>query len=105
MSRGPHLFQRPLAWAAVAVVVLAGLALAAAVRAQSGGPYDLRWNTVDGGGETFSSGGNYTLGGTIGQPEAGPALTNGAYALVGGFWGGAGVEYRIYLPLVLSRYR
>ena len=68
--------------------------------AQSGGDYDLTWSTVDGGGDTFSTGGDYTLGGTIGQPDAGE-LTGGDYALTGGFWGGAAAKYRIYLPLVL----
>lgn len=68
--------------------------------AQSGGEYDLTWSTVDGGGATFSTGGDYTLGGTTGQPDAG-LLTGGDYALVGGFWGGAAPQYRIYLPLVL----
>ena len=33
--------------------------------------YDLNWHTVDGGGYTWSSGGTYTLGGTMGQPDAG----------------------------------
>src|SRR5439155_18754586 len=37
-----------------------------------------------GGGGT-SSGGNYTLAGTIGQPAAG-TLEGGSYQLVGGFW-------------------
>lgn len=68
--------------------------------AQSGGDYDLTWSTVDGGGATFSTGENYTLGGAIGQPDAG-VLTGGDYALTGGFWGGAAAEYLIYLPLVL----
>jgi hypothetical protein len=79
-----------------ALLVLSGVALA-----QSGG-YDLSWWTVDGGGQTFSSGGGYTLGGTAGQPDPG-LLTGGGYALGGGFWGGgaAAVAYRIYLPLVL----
>jgi len=55
-------------------------------------PYDLSWHTVDGGGATFSAGGSYSLGGTIGQPDAGPApaMTGGTYALVGGFWPAAG---------------
>ena len=44
--------------------------------AQSGGGYDLTWNTVDGGGYTFSTGGGYSLGGTVGQPDAG-LLTGG----------------------------
>ena len=67
--------------------------------------YDLSWWTVDGGGYTFSTGGNYTLGGTIGQPDAG-TLTGGGYTLGGGFWGGgaAAVEYKVYLPVVLRNY-
>jgi len=36
--------------------------------AQSGGPFDLTWHTVDGGAGTFSTSGGYSLGGTIGQP-------------------------------------
>ena len=71
--------------------------------AQSGGPYDLTWSTVDGGGYTFSAGGAYSLGGTAGQPDAG-VLEGGDYSLAGGFWGGAlAVRYRIYLPLVVRQ--
>jgi hypothetical protein len=65
--------------------------------------YDLSWWTVDTGGHTFSSDGDYTLGGTAGQPDAG-LLTDGDYALGGGFWGGgaaAEAGHRVYLPLVL----
>lgn len=47
--------------------------------------YSLPWYRVAGGGGT-SSGGSYTLSGTVGQAEAGPTLTGGAYALTGGFW-------------------
>jgi hypothetical protein len=53
--------------------------------AQSGGAYNLSWNTFDGGGATFSTGGVYSLGGTAGQPEAG-SMNGGVYALTGGFW-------------------
>lgn len=48
-------------------------------------PYDLSWFTIDGGGGT-STGGVYSVSGTIGQPDAG-LLTGGRYQLVGGFWG------------------
>ena len=75
----------------------------ALVLAQSGGGYDLTWNTVDGGGYTYSAGGPYALGGTIGQPDAG-AMAGGAFTLAGGFWVGGEVPempYRIYLPLML----
>ena len=82
------------------------LLLASVVGAQAGASpgYDLSWWTVDGGGTTFSINGGYTLGGTIGQADAGPALSNGGYTLAGGFWGGAAISYRLYLPLVLRQY-
>ncbi len=79
------------------------LLLPAVALAQSGDGYDLSWNTIDCGGHTFSSGGGYTLGGTVGQPDAG-VLAGGDYTLAGGFWPGGAVEYRIYLPLVLRNY-
>ena len=88
--------------------LLACLVLLAAVPvlAQSGGEYDLSWSTVDGGGWTFSSGGDYVLGGTAGQPDAG-MMTGGDYAVGGGFWGGGAVaaaENAIYCPLVMRSY-
>jgi hypothetical protein len=52
---------------------------------QSGGAYDLRWNTFDGGGGLGIGGGIYSLGGTVAQPDAGP-LSGGVYGLQGGFW-------------------
>jgi hypothetical protein len=48
-------------------------------------PFELSWNTIDGGGGA-SSGGAYTLSGTIGQPDAG-TMSGGNYSLAGGFWG------------------
>jgi len=60
--------------------VMLGSSLAA--RAQS---YDLSWFTIDGGGGT-STGGVYSVSGTIGQPDAGH-MTGGNYTLDGGFWG------------------
>jgi len=53
--------------------------------AQTGGGYDLTWSTIDGGGATFSSGGGYQLGGTMGQSDAG-TMGGGNYELSGGFW-------------------
>ena len=67
----------------LALFVLA-CALARTALAQS---YNLDWFTIDGGGGT-STGGVYAVSGTIGQPDAGAPLTNGPYALTGGFWGG-----------------
>jgi hypothetical protein len=48
--------------------------------------FDLSWWTVDGGGQMWSTGGSFELGGTIGQPDAGVVMTGGAFELTGGFW-------------------
>ncbi len=85
---------------AILLVLTVLLPLTSIALAQSGGGYDLTWSTVDGGGYTFSSGGDYSLGGTIGQPDAG-VLSGGDYTLIGGFWGGGAVKHKLYLPLIL----
>jgi hypothetical protein len=51
-----------------------------------GGIYGPIWSSVDGGGGTFSTGGNFTMSGTMGQPDAG-SMTDGSYTINGGFWG------------------
>ncbi len=66
-------------------LLLAAAGLAAPARAQTGGGFDLTWNTCDGGGSA-SSGGGFVVTGTIGQPDAG-RLTGTAVVLSGGFWG------------------
>jgi hypothetical protein len=47
--------------------------------------YSIDWFTIDGGGGT-STGGVYSVSGTIGQPDAG-RMTGGTFTLDGGFWG------------------
>lgn len=47
--------------------------------------YAIPWHTIDGGGGT-STGGVFNVSGTIGQPDAGGPMTNGQYAVTGGFW-------------------
>jgi hypothetical protein len=89
---------------ALLLVVAALFLLTSVTLAQSGGGYDLTWNTVDGGGATFSSGGGYTLGGTAGQPDAG-TLSGGGYALAGGFWVSAVSQpgpSKVYLPIIFK---
>ena len=51
-------------------------------RAQS---YSIDWYKVSGGGGT-STGGVYSVSGTIGQHDAGGPMTGGNYSLTGGFW-------------------
>ena len=64
------------------VLFLASLLAPAAALAQS---YSIDWYKVSGGGGT-STGGVYTVSGTIGQQDAGGPMTGGNYALTGGFW-------------------
>jgi hypothetical protein len=88
--------QGLMRWALLVCLVAllaSGVALATA-------GYDLSWWTVDGGGTTTSSSGSYTLGGAIGQPDAG-LMSGGDYTLSGGFWGAGPAMHKIYLPLVI----
>ena len=105
--------MRAFRLAIYSLVALLVLGTAGAVWAQVSPPahvpqqaYDLSWHTVDGGGHTWSTGGTYVLGGTIGQHDAG-SLAGDTYTLGGGFWeGGALAEilHRVYLPLVQRAY-
>jgi len=47
--------------------------------------YSIDWYKIAGGGGT-STGGVYSVSGTIGQPDAGVAMTGGQYSVTGGFW-------------------
>jgi hypothetical protein len=63
------------------LILLTSVTLATSALAQ----YSVDWSTIDGGGGT-STGGVYSVSGTIGQPDAGGPMTNGQYSLTGGFW-------------------
>ena len=69
------------AWFAAAIAVSGS-----AVRAQSGGGYDLRWNTPGTGGGAMNGAG-YSVTGTVGQHAASTACASG-YTLRSGFWAG-----------------
>jgi len=47
--------------------------------------YTIDWYKIAGGGGT-STGGVFSLSGTIGQPDADGPMTGGNYAVTGGFW-------------------
>ena len=53
---------------------------------QTGGPYELSWSTIYGGGGQ-SAGGDHVLTATIGQPDAAWSR-GGDYELLDGFWPG-----------------
>ncbi len=99
----PYEKHRAAILLALAILILLTLTNNASISpasAQTGGGYDLTWNTIDGGGAMFSVGGAYSLGGTIGQADAG-TMSGGAYTLNGGFW----VDFfgnKLMLPLILK---
>lgn len=81
------------------LLLLALPALARPQPAPLADTYDLSWNVIGGGGTSFTTAGNYTLGATIGQSAAGP-LSGGSYNLNAGFWQPA--NFSVYLPIVLK---
>jgi len=64
------------------LILFFGLLIPALGFAQS---YTIDWYKVSGGGGT-STGGTYSVSGTIGQHDAGGPMTGGSYSLTGGFW-------------------
>ncbi len=65
------------------------------VSAQS---YSIGWYTFDSGGGT-STGGTYTVTGTVGQPDAG-VMSGGNFTLTGGYWSIVGVVQAGGAPLL-----
>jgi hypothetical protein len=53
-------------------------------------PFGVTWFTLDDGGGT-STGGVFSVSGTIGQPDAG-TMSGGSFTVVGGFWSVASVQ-------------
>jgi hypothetical protein len=62
--------------------------------------YSIAWWTIDDGGVTTSTGGGYSLGGAIGQPDSGQFAGNN-YTLAGGFWYSTFTLHTQNLPLIL----
>jgi hypothetical protein len=78
------------------LILLLLLATAIALAQASTPGLAVDWWTVDGGGG-ISSGGPFSLHGSIGQADGG-TLSGGVFSLQGGFWGAA--DYSVYLPLI-----
>jgi hypothetical protein len=90
-------------WFLSLLLLILAVAVLGVVSVSALAGYTMDWWTVDGGGATSSTGGSYSLGGTIGQPDAGTSA-GGTYALSGGFWGGgaaAEVGHNLFLPLIM----
>jgi len=82
-------------WGTHPLVLALCSVLVSCLVAQGDGEYELSWWTIDNGGGT-SSGGEFVLTGTIGQPDAGYSSGDG-FELLGGFWaGGSGPLCFVY---------
>ena len=94
--------MKPKTWISFLIVVVSLFLVSIALAEPLG--FNIEWWTVNGGGGVSkSTGGQYTLQGTIGQPDAG-SLQGGEFVLEGGFWAGLREwveQFFIHLPLVL----
>jgi hypothetical protein len=83
-NQRPEINRQTPAWLFAVLLVMLGLGFAGPGKLQAQN-FAIDWFTIDGGGGT-STGGVYTVSGTIGQPDAG-RMSGGNYTIDGGFWG------------------
>ena len=74
--------MKRLPWFALTPTLLMAL-----VAGASTPEFEMSRSTIDGGGEMRSTGDDFELSGSIGQPDAG-TMTGGGFELAGGFWFG-----------------
>src|ERR1700730_2450304 len=67
------------------LLLLCGALALVAFPLLAGAQYSIDWYKVSGGGGT-STGGVYSVSGTIGQHDSGGPMTGGNFSLTGGFW-------------------
>lgn len=77
----------PDTWSAMRTLSIACLAIGFLSAVAAAQPLTVPWFTIDGGGG-LSSGGSFSVGGTIGQPDAGAPMQGGRFSVRGGFWEG-----------------
>lgn len=75
--------SQPVKWKRV--FALAATLLFLSIGSTFAQSFNIDWFTIDGGGGT-STGGVFSVTGTIGQPDAGH-MSGGSYSVDGGFWG------------------
>lgn len=87
LTQWGHVLKRLISALSILTFLITTIALAQS----SGGDFVITKSTIDGGGGT-SSGGDFSITGTIGQPDAYPQISSGGgFALAGGFWANATV--------------
>jgi hypothetical protein len=84
------------------IAALTGLGVWLPLHAQSGGIYKISRSTIDAGGG-LSTGGVYSVHGTIGQHDAAVPMTGGSFVLQPGFWTPSNVDLTGQLPALVFR--
>ena len=84
-SKAPEGWRSPKPGGVSCAVLVLALRFRSFLSAASAQSYSIDWSKVAGGGGT-STGGVYSVSGTIGQHDAGGPMTGGTYSLTGGFW-------------------
>jgi hypothetical protein len=72
-------------WSRAGLRLAAKIVLGFVLAGASAQNYSVDWYKIAGGGGT-SANGQFTVRGTIGQPDAGGPMTGGSYSVEGGFW-------------------
>ena len=92
--------KQPVLQALTPTLLLTLWAVSATANAQS---YSIDWHTLDGGGGT-STGGVYSVTGTLGQPDATlTSMDGGNFSITGGFWALFAVQTPGAPPLSVQR--
>ena len=86
---------RRISWS-LALALFGTLLLGSVVLAQSGSTYDLHWNVLSGGG-ALSTGSNYQINYSFGQPSSISLSTGSNYQLGQGYWYGGGFPTAVKL--------
>ncbi len=91
--------MKRIKWQLIGVTLIIAMSFASLTQAQNG--YTLSRGTIDNGGGTLTAS-NFSLTGSIGQPDAYSTLSNGDFTLVGGIFAGNSIQTgRInYLPAI-----
>jgi hypothetical protein len=84
-------------------IILMTVALTVLVFGAQAQSYSIDWFKIAGGGGS-STNGQYSISGTIGQPDAGGPMTGGNYSLTGGFWSLISVVQTAGLPNLTITY-
>ena len=82
------------------LILLASVLVRLSAQAQT---YSIDWYKIAGGGGT-STNSQYSLSGTIGQPDASGAMSGGGYSVTGGFWSLINVVQTPGAPLLTITY-